>query len=777
MITPNPHDPDHDSDDRPDLHLVEVEPSAPAPSPWPDGSRSPSLRPDEIDAEVLDEVFDTLVDEDPDAAGALVDVHVEADADRDAVDWDDPGARADLMPRWATDWSMFVSTMRVKADTLWFRIRFHAVHSPIYLGRLLMWSPRGIGRAIKTTALWVADWNSHASREALTVAVRADHRGTHDLRRLHEDHRNVVRIHLAVFAFILAVLVAAGAYVAFAAPWWQQVLAAFGFIVTFGSAGHPADRTISDRAVSPDRPLVLTSEVIVAALSAAGIQNMTREKRDDAGRAMINFVTPIARDGNGYRVDLDLPPGVTVEHVANKRAAVASGLRRPESCLFLEGDPTAHEGRLIMYVADKPLVDQKAKPWPLLKAGKVNAFESFPIGVDARGQDLTINLMFIAGIIGAVPRMGKTALLRLFALAMALDPRSELHIWNFKGGLDWQPLSLVAHTYGSSAHVPALAEDFVKALRRLVTDMERRYDVIEGLGIELAPDGKTTDDLANRRDHGLHPIFLAVDECHLGFNDDAHGKEIYSHIEDLTRRGPAVGIIVMLATQRPDSNSIPTGISSSLALRFCLRVTDHTTNDIVLGTGAYKAGFRANNFARRDMGIAYMAGEEADAIIVRSSYVDTLAARDVAQRARAAKVAAGRLTGHAAGEDTEPDAEEDTTTILDDLLGAWPGGQARVTYTDLIDVLVDRYPARHGALADMTPIAASRTLGAAVRPYGIDSVQVAYGRKGLALDEIIVAVADHRLAHGSYVEPGGDDTAEQTTGVGDDVPDPEAPEP
>ena len=31
---------------------------------------------------------------------------------------------------------------------------------------------------------------------------------------------------------------------------------------------------------------------------------------------------------------------------------------------------------------------------------------------------------------------------------------------------------------------------------------------------------------------------------------------------DLAKRGPALGIIQMLATQRPDAKSIPTGVSA-----------------------------------------------------------------------------------------------------------------------------------------------------------------------------------------------------------------------
>src|SRR6266496_6542187 len=52
---------------------------------------------------------------------------------------------------------------------------------------------------------------------------------------------------------------------------------------------------------------------------------------------------PITRDGPGWRADVDLPPGVTVGDVVDKRPELASGLRRPLGCVWPEGDPGVHE--------------------------------------------------------------------------------------------------------------------------------------------------------------------------------------------------------------------------------------------------------------------------------------------------------------------------------------------------------------------------------------------------------------------------------------------------
>src|SRR3712207_7377927 len=42
----------------------------------------------------------------------------------------------------------------------------------------------------------------------------------------------------------------------------------------------------------------------------------------------------------------------------------------------------------------------------------------------------------------------------------------------------------------------------------------------------------------------------------------------------LAKKGPAAGIIVILATQRPDSKTIPSALRAVLGSRFALRVMD-----------------------------------------------------------------------------------------------------------------------------------------------------------------------------------------------------------
>jgi S-DNA-T family DNA segregation ATPase FtsK/SpoIIIE len=54
-------------------------------------------------------------------------------------------------------------------------------------------------------------------------------------------------------------------------------------------------------------------------------------------------------------------------------------------------------------------------------------------------------------------------------------------------------------------------------------------------------------------------------------------------------------------------------------------------NDMILGTSAYRNGLRATQFTSRDLGIGYLAGHGTDAQVVRTHYVDGVAAERALQ--------------------------------------------------------------------------------------------------------------------------------------------------
>ena len=181
------------------------------------------------------------------------------------------------------------------------------------------------------------------------------------------------------------------------------------------------------------------------------------------------------------------------------------------------------------------------------------------------------------------------------------------------------------------------------------------------------------------------------------------------------KRGPAVGIIVLLATQNVTKDTIPTSISNNAVLRFCLKVFGWEANDKVLGTGAHKAGVDATMFTSEDKGIGYLRGEDVEPKIVRSVHgLDAVASEKVAHRARLARLSAGRLSGHAADEEMETEAEQ--VVLLDDVRTVFREADA-LHLPDIIARLALLRPALYGSLNP-------RTLGGQLRQAGVEVTSV-----------------------------------------------------
>jgi uncharacterized protein (TIGR02246 family) len=258
-----------------------------------------------------------------------------------------------------------------------------------------------------------------------------------------------------------------------------------------------------------------------------------------------------------------------------------------------------------------------------------------------RGEWVELTIATTSGVVGAVPRMGKTYFLRELALVAALDPRTEEYIFELKGTGDLSCTKKFAHYYSDEEEDIA---DHLVVMRKLQSERRRRAKVIRSLPDEQCPRSEVTDKLASRRELGLHPILVEVDECQVWFEHPVKEirDELIRIVEDLVRRGPAVGIMVYLATQRVDVKSIPSGISANASVRVCFKVNDATSNNQILGPGSYANRLQATMFDFvRDKGIAYLKTDGPGQIVRTVFALDKIESDKVALRARAARERAG----------------------------------------------------------------------------------------------------------------------------------------
>jgi S-DNA-T family DNA segregation ATPase FtsK/SpoIIIE len=299
-------------------------------------------------------------------------------------------------------------------------------------------------------------------------------------------------------------------------------------------------------------------------------------------------------------------------------------------------------------------------------------------------------------------------------------------------------LKRVAHDYGSGADENTLARAMA-CLRYVYGELERRAAVLSQIAEErpdLVPENKVTPQLAGRRELGLHPMVLAIDECQELYAHPDYKAEAKRMSEGITKRGPAMGVIKLDATQRPDADSIPTGISANAVLRFCLKVMGFRENDMVLGQSMHQNGVKATMLSRNDKGIGYLAGEADEPQVIRTYYIDNPTAERIAERARVAREKLGLLTGLAAGQAPEREAID----VLQDVQRVM-GKMEKVRTEDLLAKLGELRPQVYGSWND-------KALAAALKPHAIEPGQVwvdGANRQGYKRAEVLEALTRREL--------------------------------
>jgi S-DNA-T family DNA segregation ATPase FtsK/SpoIIIE len=93
------------------------------------------------------------------------------------------------------------------------------------------------------------------------------------------------------------------------------------------------------------------------------------------------------------------------------------------------------------------------------------------------------------------------------------------------------------------------------------------------------------------------------DEVQNLYSRETYGKDAARVVLNLIRLARAFGVILVQATQRPDSDGLPKGISSNAGIRIALRLMDDAANNMMLGAIMYGAGIRATDFTSKDKGV------------------------------------------------------------------------------------------------------------------------------------------------------------------------------
>ncbi|WP_327038801.1 cell division protein FtsK [Micromonospora maris] len=653
----------------PDAEVVDLDDARARRAPRPRPPADPDTDDDAEDAET--------VDAGPERVGGPVDMADDIPADVVARQQQ----RRPILAEWARSGRALRAAVKHQSKDAGYVVAYHGVRLPKYAVKALAWAPIGAVRSIGQALRWAAaeEGNWHL-RQAAASRGDADTWLKLDARR---QRQSVWRW------WVLAAGTAGtgtGVIVLAAGPSWWSAVAGAVVVPWLATRGRPADRPITDRVTEGTRYRKLTADLVRRALTSLQMPAINSAVAKDP--KAISFPVDIHRDGPGHLAIVDLPYGVEAAEVVARRGKLASAMRLPLDQVWPEPAP-GHTGRLALWVGYEPASQMKQPAWPLLNAGvKVDVFKPFPFATTPRLDTVAVDLMFRNFLFGGQPGSGKTFALRDLILAAALDPRTEIRGYELKGVGDFAVLEPVMAEYGNGFDDDTLARCF-GFIEWLYEECRRRSKRIEHYArLGKAPENKVTPELASLKDSGLHPLVAWFDELQ-ELMTSKYGKDAGELLEKVIKLGRALGVIILIGTQIPDKDSLPTGITRNVNSRFCLSVADQTANDMILGTSAYKNGYRATVFQPViEAGWGILRGFGPKASAVRSFYVDTTAAARIVTRAVALRQSAGTL----------PKPDEQTRDIapvadvLGDLARVWPGDEKSAWNETLCGLLAELRP-------------------------------------------------------------------------------------
>lgn len=180
-------------------------------------------------------------------------------------------------------------------------------------------------------------------------------------------------------------------------------------------------------------------------------------------------------------------------------------------------------------------------------------------------------------LIGGSTGSGKTVL-AFTLLVQALKRNATVFVYDGKG-LDFWELAAM------DAHIVTEAPKLLAVLNDIVDRLHSRIEVFREAGAHSFKEYERTNDPFCKR------IILLIDECAELLDPTGRTKDereliaqIAAHLNTIARMGRAVGIHLIISTQRPDMNAVPGSLKSNLDVRICGKA-DPTLSTIILGDG------------------------------------------------------------------------------------------------------------------------------------------------------------------------------------------------
>jgi hypothetical protein len=251
--------------------------------------------------------------------------------------------------------------------------------------------------------------------------------------------------------------------------------------------------------------------------------------------------------------------------------------------------------------------------------------DSVPMGMAEDGTVWHGLLDQVSEVVGGNPGGGKSVYINVKLANLASRDDFQVIGIDLKGGLemgDWEGRS-AASAYDQQTAAEVLAQ--------LVELHNARMPYVRQAGkAKLTALGYSAD----------HPLVLVViDEAAELFSPQSSDKEAkalaaecMSAVSLLIRLGRATGIFVLLATQRPGADVIPTLLRDTCQQKTAFRTTTPEQSRMILGDLASAADYSPTQIKMTQPGVAVTVTDKGVTQRVRSFYISEESRREVVQR-------------------------------------------------------------------------------------------------------------------------------------------------
>ena len=213
----------------------------------------------------------------------------------------------------------------------------------------------------------------------------------------------------------------------------------------------------------------------------------------------------------------------------------------------------------------------------------------FPIGKTPEGEDIIENLSELPHIlVGGSTGSGKTVFLftLLASLIHSHPTKKELQLVLSSAGIeDFIHFEGLPHLINGK--IIDSAKETVEIIQTVVNEeFERRAGILSAARVSNIIEYNKKVEKNDR----IAPIVIVIDEfadIADQFSKKAEREEFYSVVRRIVQIGRKRGIHMVLCTQRPSANLVPTDIKAQLNARIALRVNDANSSRMILEiTGA-----------------------------------------------------------------------------------------------------------------------------------------------------------------------------------------------